>query len=169
MSVVVETPLGEELLITKGAVEEMLAVTRRIDVDRRLMPLADDLRDRAVAMAQDLNRHGFRVLAVGYRKFGLGKGTYSVADESDLIFAGIVAFLDPPKKSAAPAIRALKEHGVKVKILTGDNEIVTRRICEDVGIEPGRILLGGDIEAMNDTALPEAVETAKVFAKTAPA
>jgi Mg2+-importing ATPase len=169
MSVVVETPQGEELLITKGAVEEMLRITRLIDLNRQLVPLDDDMRDRAFAMAQDLNSKGFRVIAVGYRKFRLGKGAYSVADEAELIFAGLMAFLDPPKESAAPAIRALSDHGVAIKILTGDNDAVTRRICEDVGIDPGRILLGDEIEAMDGTALQDAVRDTTVFAKVSPA
>ena len=168
MSVVVETLKGEELLITKGAVEEMLRIARLVDVDRQLVPLADDLRDRALGMAQDLNEKGFRVIAVGYRKFLSGKGTYSVADESDMVLAGFMAFLDPPKKSAAPAIQALREHGVAIKVLTGDNDVVTRRVCEDVGIGAGRILLGHEIERMDDAALADAVETTAVFAKMSP-
>lgn len=169
MSVVVETPQMEELLITKGAVEEMLRITRLVDRNRQLVPLEDTLRDRALAMAQDLNRQGFRVIAVAYRKFRLGKGSYAVEDESELIWAGVMAFFDPPKESAGPAIRALSEHGVAVKILTGDNDVVTRRICEDVGIRPGRILLGSDIEEMDDPALRDAVRNTIVFAKASPA
>jgi Mg2+-importing ATPase len=169
MSVVVETPQGEELLITKGAMEEMLRITRRVDVNRELVPLGDELRNGALGIAQDLNSKGFRVIAVGYRKFRLGKGAYSVADETELILAGVMAFLDPPKESAAPAIRALGDHGVAVKILTGDNDTVTRRICQDVGIDPGRILLGSDIEAMDNGALRDAVGNTTVFAKVSPA
>lgn len=169
MSVVVETPADEELLITKGAVEEMLLITERIDIDRKLVPLDDDLKNRATTMAQDLNRQGFRVIAVGYRKFPLGVGTYSVADEAGLVFAGLMAFLDPPKESAAPAILALRDYGVTVKVLTGDNEVVTRRICEDVGINSGHILLGNEIEGMDDATLRTAVENTVVFAKVSPA
>jgi Mg2+-importing ATPase len=169
MSVVVETREGEELLITKGAVEEMLRITRRVDLNRQLVPLDDDLRDRAVLMTHELNSKGFRVIAVGYRKFCSGKGAYSIGDEAELIFAGLMVFLDPPKESAAPAIRALNDHGVAVRILTGDNDAVTRRICEDVGIEPGRILLGNEIEAMDDTSLRDAVKNTTVFAKVSPA
>ncbi len=169
MSVAVETPQREELLVTKGAVEEMLRITRRVDVERRLVPLDGDLKDRAVSLAQDLNNKGFRVIAVGYRKFCLGKGPYSVADETEMILAGLMAFLDPPKESAAPAIRALTEHGVAVKILTGDNDAVARRVCEDVGITPGPILLGNEIEGMDDAALRDAVENTTVFAKVSPA
>jgi Mg2+-importing ATPase len=168
MSVAVETEKAEELLITKGAVEEMLRITSLVDVDRQLVPLKDELKEGALRMARDLNEEGFRVIAVAYRKFPLGKAIYSVADESDLILAGFVAFLDPPKESAAPAIRALKEHGVSVKILTGDNDVVTRRICGEVGIDAGRILLGREIARMDDEALGEAVERTTVFAKVSP-
>lgn len=168
MSVAVETEKAEELLITKGAVEEMLRITSLVDVDRQLVPLKDELKEGALRMARELNEEGFRVIAVGYRKFPLGKAVYSVADESELILAGFVAFLDPPKESAAPAIRALKEHGVSVKILTGDNDVVTRRICGEVGIEAGRILLGREIARMDDEALGEAVEKTTVFAKVSP-
>ncbi|MBN9660105.1 MAG: magnesium-translocating P-type ATPase [Acidobacteria bacterium] len=168
ISVAVETDKAEELLITKGAVEEMLRITSLVDVDRQLVPLKDELREKALRMARALNEEGFRVIAVGYRKFALGKAVYSVADECELILAGFVAFLDPPKESAAPAIRALKEHGVSVKILTGDNEVVTRKICTEVGIAAGRILLGREIARMDDEALGKVVEETAVFAKVSP-
>lgn len=169
MSVAVETPQRENLLITKGAVEEMLRIARHVDIDRQLEPLDDELSAHVLKMAQDLNDLAFRVIAVGYRKFCLAKSTYSVTDETELIFAGFIAFLDPPKESAAPAIDALRQHGVAVKILTGDNDIVTRRICEDVGIAPGRILLGREIEQLSDAELAEAAESTIVFAKVSPA
>ncbi|MGC4048919.1 MAG: HAD-IC family P-type ATPase [Paludibaculum sp.] len=168
MSVAVETEKAEELLITKGAVEEMLRITTLVDIDRNLVAMKDDLKETALRMARELNEEGFRVIAVAYRKFPLGKAVYSVADETELILAGFVAFLDPPKESAAPAIRALKEHGVSVKILTGDNDVVTRRICSEVGIEAGRILLGREIARMDDEKLGQAVETTTVFAKVSP-
>ncbi|QOY89393.1 magnesium-translocating P-type ATPase [Paludibaculum fermentans] len=168
MSVAVETEKAEELLITKGAVEEMLRITTLVDVDRQLVPLKDELRAGALRMARELNEEGFRVIAVGYRKFPLGKAVYSVADETELILAGFVAFLDPPKESAAPAIQALKAHGVSVKILTGDNDTVTRRICTEVGIEAGRILLGREIARMSTEELQQAVDTTAVFAKVSP-
>ncbi len=169
MSVAVHTPEGQELLITKGAVEEMLRISPWVDVDRQVVPLADELRAGALKMAHALNEEGFRVIAVACRKFPPGRGAYSVADESDLILIGFVAFLDPPKESAAPAIRALKEHGVTVKILTGDSDVVTRRICKEVGIDASRILLGQHVGAMSDAELAEAAEHVTVFAKVSPA
>jgi Mg2+-importing ATPase len=169
MSVVVQTPEGQELLITKGAVEEMLRISPWVDDNRKVVPLADDLRNGVLTMARELNEDGFRVIAVACRKFPLGRGAYTVGDEDDLILIGFIAFLDPPKASAAPAIQALKEHGVKVKILTGDNEVVTRRICKEVGIDASRILLGQQVGGMSDAQLSEAVENTTVFAKVSPA
>ncbi len=169
MSVVVQTPEGQEMLITKGAVEEMLSISPWVDVNRSVAPLAADLRARVLAMARDLNEEGFRVIAVAVRKFKPGHGAYTVADEDDMILIGFIAFLDPPKESARPAIQALKEHGVKVKILTGDNEVVTRRICKEVGIDASRILLGQQVEAMSDEELAGAAENTTVFAKISPA
>jgi len=119
-------------------------------------------------MARDLNEEGFRVIAVAYRKFEPGRSAYSVADERELILAGFMAFLDPPKASAAPALRALNEHGVSVKILTGDNEVVTRRICAEVGIDGGRIVLGHEIDGLGETALAELADSTTVFAKMSP-
>jgi Mg2+-importing ATPase len=158
MSVVVEIPGGEEMLVTKGAVEEMLRIASLVDINRRLVPLRDDVRESALELARDLNERGFRVIAVAYRKFAAGKGVYSVGDESGLILAGFMAFVDPPKESAAPAIRTLKEHGVSVKILTGDNEVVTRRICADVHIDASRIVLGHEIDEMQKARVIEALK-----------
>lgn len=168
MSVIVETERREELLICKGAVEEVLRASTSVEIDRQARPLEDSDREQVRALAHELNQQGFRVLGVAYRRFPLGTNTYSVTDESDLVLAGFMAFLDPPKESAAPALRALKEHNVTVKILTGDNEVVTRRVCEEVGIHPGKIILGHEIDAMEDGALAAAAEEATVFAKVSP-
>ncbi len=169
MSVIVETERREELLIAKGAVEEILRASASVEIDRQARPLEASDRERVRALAHEFNEQGFRVLGVAYRRFPLGKNTYSVTDESDLVLAGFMAFLDPPKGSAAPALRALKDHNVAVKILTGDNEAVTRRVCSEVGIGPGRIILGHEIEAMDDAALAAAADEAVVFAKVSPA
>jgi Mg2+-importing ATPase len=168
MSVIVETERREELLITKGAVEEVLRASASVEIDRQARPLEDSDREQARALAHELNEQGFRVLGVAYRRFPLGKNTYSVAEESDLVLAGFMAFLDPPKESAAPALRALNEHNVTVKILTGDNEVVTRRVCGEVGIDPGRIILGHEIDALDDAMLSVAAVEATVFAKVTP-
>jgi Mg2+-importing ATPase len=168
MSVIVETERREELLIAKGAVEEVLRASTSVEIDRNARPLEDSDREQVRALAHELNDQGFRVLAVAYRRFPLGKKTYGVADESDLVLVGFMAFLDPPKDSAEPALRALKEHSVTVKILTGDNEVVTRRVCEEVGIHPGKIILGHEIDAMEDETLAGVAEEATVFAKVSP-
>jgi Mg2+-importing ATPase len=169
MSVVVQTPEGQEMLITKGAVEEMLRISPWVDVSRKVVQMDDELRTQVLTMARQLNEEGFRVIAVAGRKFDLGRGAYTISDEDDMILIGFIAFLDPPKESAAPAIQALKEHGVEVKILTGDNDIVTRCICKEVGIDAGRILLGRDVGGMSDAELAEAAENTTVFAKMSPA
>jgi Mg2+-importing ATPase len=169
MSVIVETEKREELLIVKGAVEEVLRACASIEIERQARPLEDSDLQQARVLAHDLNEQGFRVLGVAFRRFPLGKNSYSIADESELVLAGFMAFLDPPKESAAPALRALKEHGVAVKILTGDNEVVTRRVCAEVGIDAGHILMGHEIEVLDDAALSAAAAEATVFAKVSPA
>ena len=169
MSVIVETERREELLITKGAVEETLEVCRGVEIDRHRFPLSAEYKERARAMARELNQEGFRVIAVAFRRFPLGTRTYSVSSEEEMTLAGFMAFLDPPKESAAPAIRALNEHGIGVKILTGDNEIVTARICHEVGLAMEEVLLGPDIDGMPDEELDRAARTANVFAKVSPA
>jgi Mg2+-importing ATPase len=168
MSVVVETERKEELLIVKGAVEEVLRASNWVEIDRRPRPLEDSDREQTRALAHDLNEQGFRVLGVAFRRFPLGKKTYCIADEGELVLAGFMAFLDPPKESAAPALRALNDHGVSVKILTGDNEVITRRVCAEVGIDAGRILLGHEIEALDDKALSAVAAETTVFAKVSP-
>ena len=116
-----------------------------------------------------MNSNGFRVVAVAYKDLDASKVAYSAADESDLTLLGYIAFLDPPKDSAAAAIAALAHKGVKVKILTGDNEVITRKICREVNLEPGDILLGPQIAAMAEDELAAAAERTKVFAKLTPA
>jgi len=169
MSVVVETEKREELLITKGAVEEMLQVCRDVEIDRKPYPLTDEYKYRARVMARQLNEQGFRVIAVAFRRFPLGTKTYSRTAEQDMVLAGFMAFLDPPKDSAGPAIQALQSHGVAVKVLTGDNDAVTVRICQEVGLGIDQILLGPEIDAMSDEELTVAARRANLFAKVSPA
>lgn len=169
MSVVVETEKREELLITKGAVEEMLQVCRDVEIDRKPYPLTDEYKYRARVMARQLNEQGFRVIAVAFRRFPLGTQTYSQAAERHMVLAGFMAFLDPPKESAGPAIKALQSHGVAVKILTGDNDAVTVRVCQEVGLAIEQILLGPEIDGMSDEELTVAARKTNVFAKVSPA
>ncbi|MGC8794032.1 MAG: magnesium-translocating P-type ATPase [Bryobacteraceae bacterium] len=168
MSVCVETEKREELLITKGALEEMLAVCRYVEIDRKPYPLDEHRREIARNLVRELNEEGFRVIAIAYRRFPLGRQRYSRQDERKMTLAGFMAFLDPPKESAAPAIRALQEHGVRVKVISGDNDAVTVRVCREVGLNIEGVLLGPEIDRMSDEELAEAAERANVFAKVSP-
>ena len=168
MSVIVKDDSNVVSMVTKGALEEMLNISTHVEYRGDIIPLTEDIRQEVLAEVAQLNRQGLRVLGVGY-KSGLREDyAYTVTDESDMILTGYLAFLDPPKPSAAPAIQALLEHGVKTKILTGDNEKVTQAICEKVGLDVEHILLGADIDQMTDQELAEVVEKVTVFAKLSP-
>jgi Mg2+-importing ATPase len=169
MSVVVQREAGRDVLICKGAVEEVFAVCSKAEIDGREVELAAPHLSELRETVTGLNEDGFRVIAVAYREFAPGRSTYSVADEQRLTLAGYIAFLDPPKDSAAPAIAALNRFGVTVKILTGDNEIVTGKICREVGLPVDRILLGNEVEALSDQQLAEQARHVAVFAKLSPA
>ena len=170
LSVVVEGLSGEHLLVCKGAVEEMLAISTSIRDGNEVMPLDDARRNALIELARDYNRDGFRVLVVATREIAPTKtmARYGISDEKELVVQGLLTFLDPPKETARPAIAALAEHGVAVKVLTGDNEVVTTKICRQVGLEPGTPILGREIEKMSDEALRMTVEQTTVFAKLTP-
>lgn len=170
LSIVVKDSQSNHLLVCKGAVEEMLSIATHMEENGKVIPLDDQRRDAMLAMANDYNKDGFRVLVVATRDIpkAEAKRLYSTADEHDLIIRGFLTFLDPPKESAGPAIAALMDIGVAVKVLTGDNAIVTTRICRQVGLEPGEPVLGPQIEALSDTALQQLVEERTVFAKLTP-
>jgi len=168
MSVIVKDDSNVVSMVTKGALEEMLNISTYVEYRGEMIPLTEDIRQEVLAEVGQLNRQGLRVLGVAY-KSGLHEDyAYAVTDESDMILTGYLAFLDPPKPSAAPAIQALLEHGVRTKILTGDNEKVTQAICEKVGLDVEHILLGADIDQMTDQELAEVVEKVTVFAKLSP-
>lgn len=169
MSVVVAEHDEHHLLITKGAVEEVLAVCTQVRHGEAVEPLTAALLARIRTVTADLNEEGLRVVAVAAKEGPSTQDIYSLADECALTLIGYVAFLDPPKDSTAPALKALAEHGVAVKVLTGDNELVTAKICREVGLAQQGVLLGNDIERMNDEALAAAVESHNVFAKLTPA
>lgn len=169
MSVVVEHDHARHILICKGAVEEVFGVCSHAQSDTGEIFAVDaehlaNLRE----VTRDLNEDGFRVIAVAYKEITERKETYSLADEADLILVGYIAFLDPPKESAREALSMLKRHGVAVKILTGDNEVVTRKICREVGLDIERIVLGHEVESLSDEALSDVAEQATVFAKLSP-
>jgi len=168
MSVVVRRG-GKHQLICKGAVEEMFQVCTRYELNGEIGELDAGHFAAAQAETRALNADGFRVVAVAYRDFDAPPAVYGVSDEAGLTLLGYVAFLDPPKDSAGPAIAALERAGVAVKIVTGDNDVVTAKICREVGIDPERMLLGAQIEAMSDEQFAAAVEGISVFAKVSPA
>jgi P-type Mg2+ transporter len=169
MSVVVESRGQPHQLICKGAVEEVLAVCSRVRHGEVDEVLSDELLARIRHVTGAFNAEGLRVVAVAARSMPAGREIYSLADEQELTLIGYVAFLDPPKESTAPALKALAEHGVAVKVLTGDNELVTAKICREVGLGQQGLLLGNDIERMSDAELAMAVETTNVFARLTPA
>ncbi|MDN7929815.1 magnesium-translocating P-type ATPase [Burkholderia metallica] len=170
LSVVVEDMRGTHLLICKGAVEEMLAVSTHVQDENGVRPLDFVARKRLLEQAGAYNQDGFRVLVLATRTIPRGdeRQQYRTADERDLVVRGFLTFLDPPKESAAPALAALRENGVAVKVLTGDNPIVTMKVCRQVGLEPGKPMLGTEIEALDDATLAEVVERTIVFAKLTP-
>ncbi|TAM04443.1 MAG: magnesium-translocating P-type ATPase, partial [Rhodanobacter sp.] len=168
MSVVVARGDGEHLLICKGAVEEMLSICAYARVGDVTEPMTDARRRDIKEMTHRLNEDGLRVLVVAVQRQPSHERAYSVADESDLIAVGCLAFLDPPKDSAATAIRALHQHGVEVKVITGDNEVVTRKICREVGLDVTHSAEGRQIESLDDAALDELVACTTVFAKMSP-
>jgi Mg2+-importing ATPase len=168
MSVMVETPEGKAVLLTKGAPEEIFHQCSQFELDGKLSPmdpgLMKGLRDEYASLSSD----GFRVLAVAVKELP-GKQSCSKEDERDLVLKGYVAFLDPPKSTAAIAIQALHKHGVGVKILTGDNDLISRKVCRDVGLEPDPMLLGEAVEKMSDPELADAAEKTTLFARLTPA
>jgi len=169
MSVVVEDSQHHHILICKGAVEEVLALSTSVEEEGRIVPLDETHYQAAHDLTLGLNEDGFRVLALAFRILPNGDKTYAVKDEVDLTLLGFLAFLDPPKETVPAALTELAGLGVQTKILTGDNEIVTHKICKQVGLRVESTLLGNEIEAMNDQQLAERVEHTTVFAKLSPA
>ena len=169
MSVVVSDGGASHTLITKGAVDEILQVCTAVQAAGVVLPLTDDLRGRIVAVTEALNHQGLRVVAVATRASAAHQPSYGVQDEAGMVLCGFVAFIDPPKESTAPALQALTQHGVQIKVLTGDNAAVTAKVCKEVGITDQAIVLGGDVERMDDAALAQAVEAHNIFARLSPA
>ncbi|CAM5435264.1 magnesium-translocating P-type ATPase [Rhodanobacter lindaniclasticus] len=167
MSVVV-TDGGDDLLICKGAVEEMLSICAHARVGDATAPMTDARREAIREITHRLNDDGLRVLVVAVRREPPRGQPYGVADEVGLVAVGLLAFLDPPKDSAATAIRALHQHGVAVKVITGDNQAVTRKICREVGLDVAHSVEGREIETLDDAALDELVKRTTVFAKMSP-
>ena len=167
MSVAIERN-GHRLLICKGAVEEVFAVSKTGRAGEITFPLDPEHGARLRQTVDELNAEGFRVIAVAIKELPLEQSVCGQQDERDLTLVGYIAFLDPPKESAGRAIAAFATHGVQVKVLTGDNEIVTRKICRDVGLQVDRVVVGNELEALAEEQLGEIVERAQVFAKLSP-
>lgn len=168
LTTVVQNRDGKTQMVTKGAVEEMLSICSFAECDGKVRPMTKELKSRILATVDDLNEKGFRVLVIAQKSNPSPAGAFGVTDECDMVLMGYLAFLDPPKESTADAIKALKAHGVTTKILTGDNDKVTRTICKQVGLKVRNMLLGSDLENMSDQELAKAAETTDVFAKLTP-
>ncbi len=168
MSVVVADETGKTQLITKGAAEEVLRACTYVDCGGRVQPLTDELRHRVRKQVRAFNEAGMRVVAVAQKSTPRAVCAFSSAYERDMVRIGYLAFLDPPKASAAAAIARLTEHGVDVKVLTGDNENVAAAVCRKVGIAVDEMLLGSDIDALTDRELADRAETTRLFAKLSP-
>lgn len=168
MSVVIEDKQGKRQIITKGAVEEMLSICSHTEFNGEVQSLTDELKVKAQKISEEMNRKGMRVLAVAQKSYIEKVGNFSVSDEKEMVLIGFLAFLDPPKPSAAEAIKQLHEYGVEVKILSGDNDIVVKAIGRQVGIDTSYSLTGPDIENMDETILKERVKTTTCFSKLTP-
>lgn len=170
LSIIVKDTHDDHLMVCKGAVEEMLSIASHLHENGAVVALDEQRRKDLLALANEYNRDGFRVLLVATREIPKAqtKNQYATSDERDLVIRGFLTFLDPPKETAGPAIAALRDMGVTVKVLTGDNAVVTCKICREVGLEPGTPLLGQDIEKMDDATLKARVEERTVFAKLTP-
>ena len=168
MSVLVEDPQGKAILLTKGAPEEVFHQCSHFDLEGKRSPMDPALMVGLKQEYASLSSDGFRVLAVATKDLQ-GTQICAKADERDLVLQGYVAFLDPPKATAGRALEALHQHGVAVKILTGDNQLISRKVCKDVGLVPDPMLLGGDVEKMSDAELGEASVQTTLFARLSPA
>ncbi|MDE3143767.1 MAG: magnesium-translocating P-type ATPase [Bacteroidota bacterium] len=179
MSVILEQANHKHLLICKGAVEEILGLCSHtfdpgedrqlhVEVDT-IQPMDDNIRKNILDLSKKLNKEGLRVLLVAIKEYEERPLTYTVADESNMILTGFIGFLDPAKPSAKPSVEALQKLGVALKVLTGDNDIVTKKICRDVGIPVDKILIGNELESMTDDQLKAVVDEISIFAKLSPA
>lgn len=168
MSVVVEDVSGKRQIITKGAVEEMMQICSHTEVGNKVVPFTPELRVKAYEISKRMNRQGLRVLAVAHKSFLSKENNFAVEDESGMVLIGFLAFLDPPKQSAAGAIRQLHAHGIEVKVVSGDNDAVVRTISRQVGIDTTNVLTGAELSVMNDEEKREAVARTRVFAKVTP-
>ena len=168
MSVVLKDKNSKIQLITKGAIEEMLDISSYVEDDGKVLPLTKEIREKIIKTVNKLNSEGMRVIGIAQKTEENGREEFSVNDENDMVLMGYMGFLDPPKETTTKAIKALKDYGVGVKVLTGDNEAVTACVCSQVGIKNKKILLGSEIENMDDSELQKKVEETDIFAKLSP-
>ena len=168
MSVVVEDLNGKRQIITKGAVEEMLGVCSFAEFDGQVHPLTEAMRTKAQRFVEEMNAQGMRVLALAQKSFLSKENNFCIDDEKDMVLIGYLAFLDPPKESAAQAIKQLHEHGVEVKVLSGDNEAVVKAISRQVGIDTSASVTGPELDVMSHEEKMEAVVNSSIFSKLTP-
>lgn len=168
LTTVVQDKSGKTQMVTKGAIEEMLSICAYAECDGKVKPLTKDVREEILRVVDDLNDKGFRVLGLAQKSNPSPTDSFGVQDECDMVLMGYLAFLDSPKESTADAIKALRDHGVTTKILTGDNDKVTRTICKQVGLEVNNMLLGSDLDRMSDFDLAKLIDDTQVFAKLTP-
>ena len=168
MSVVLQDQTSKRQLITKGAVEEMLAICSFIEIDGKVEKINDNLKDVAMKTYQKHNDEGLRIVAVAQKNEVPDEHTFSVSDESEMVLIGFIGFLDPPKESAKEALLKLKEHGIRTIVLTGDSEGVTRKVCQKLNIESSVIYTGADVDEMSDETLSDNLKKYDVYAKLTP-
>ncbi|EBS1106420.1 magnesium-translocating P-type ATPase [Salmonella enterica subsp. enterica serovar Eingedi] len=168
MSVVVAEDSDVHQLVCKGALQEILSVCTQVRHNGDIVPLDDNMLRRVKRVTDTLNRQGLRVVAVATKYLPAREGDYQRIDESDLILEGYIAFLDPPKETTAPALKALKASGITVKILTGDSELVAAKVCHEVGLDAGDVVIGSDIEGLSDDALAALAARTTLFARLTP-
>lgn len=167
MSVVIERD-NEQLLICKGAIEEIIKVCTHVEDQGKIIPLSDEIQNNVIHLTKTLNENGLRIIAVAYKKTSPDDAPYGIEDEANLVLGGFIDFLDPPKETTTVAIQELQEDGIRVKILTGDNELVTRHICKVVKIDIDHLALGSDIGALSEQELADLADRTTVFAKVSP-
>jgi Mg2+-importing ATPase len=168
MSVIIEYE-DSHVMITKGSVEDVYNACGSYQLDDEVLPLIDVIKRDLMEEYERLSKSGYRVLAVAYKEFPKDKTVFSTKDENDLVLLGYLAFFDPPKDSAAKALAGLTKMGVAIKILTGDNELVTQKICGDVGLDSSSVITGGQLAGLDEAGVTDAAEKHTVFARLSPA
>lgn len=168
MSVVVEDPSGKTQMITKGAVEEMLQIASFVEIDGKITALTQAVKQKVLEKVNELNEDGLRVIAVAQKTNPSVAGEFSISDEAEMVLIGYLAFLDPPKETTKQALETLKNHGVAVKVLTGDNALVTKSVCQQVGLKDENIISGEDLSKVSKQKLSKLVEENNIFVKLNP-